>query len=184
MHWLIIHRTVTSQHYVARIPVFRYDDNVNIENKELSSLASHLQGLFGRRQWHVLWQAFTIAKNWQEIVGKEIAARSEPACIQKNTLWVHVRDSVWMQQLHAMKPQILEKVQRHFPEADIRDIRWRLQQAEPLATDNQANGRGKITPDPEQARAFAQMTAIIDNKECRDALYRLWLTFHQYQEQR
>lgn len=154
-----------------------------MENKELSNLASHLQGLFGRRQWPVLWQAFTLAKNWQEIVGKEIAARSQPASIQKNILWVHVRDSVWMQQLQAMKPQILDQVQRRFPEADIRDIRLRLQQAEPLPAEIRPGGSRKITPDPEQARAFARMTAIIDNKECREALYRLWLTFHQHQDQ-
>ena len=154
-----------------------------MENKELSSLASQLQGLFGRRQWHVLWQAFTLAKNWQEIVGKEIAARSEPASIQKNILWVHVRDSVWMQQLQAMKPQILDQVQRRFPEADIRDIRLRLRQAEPLAAVSPPAGIRNKEPDPEQARAFARMTAIIENKECRDALYRLWLTFHQHQEQ-
>lgn len=153
-----------------------------MENKELASLASQLQGLFGRRQWHVLWQAFTLAKNWQEIVGKEIAARSEPASIQKNILWVHVRDSVWMQQLQAMKPQILDQVQRRFPEADIRDIRLRLRQAEPLAAATPHATIRKKKPDPEQARAFARMTAIIENKECRDALYRLWLTFHQHQE--
>lgn len=145
-------------------------------------MASQLQGLFGRRQWHVLWQAFTLAKNWREIVGKEIAARSEPASIQKNILWIHVRDSVWMQQLQAMKPQILDQVQRRFPEADIRDIRLRLRQAEPLAAASPPAGIRKKKSDPEQARAFARMTAIIENKECRDALYRLWLTLHQHQE--
>jgi hypothetical protein len=152
-----------------------------MEKQELSRLAGHLQDFFGNRQWHTLWQAFTITQNWHEIVGQEIAGRSEPACIQKNVLWVHVRDSVWMQQLQAMKPRILERVQRRFPEAEIHDIRWRLRTAEPLAAPPHT-GKGKIQPDQAQARAFAQMTAFIDNKECRDALNRLWLTFHQHRD--
>lgn len=156
---------------------------MTMEKQELSRLASHLQALFGHRQWQTLWQAFTITRSWHEIVGKEIAGRSQPSCIQKNVLWVHVRDSVWMQHLQAMKPQLLERVQDAFPEAEIRDIRWRLQTAEPLVAAPRSGGRDQMKPDPEQARAFAQMTAIIDNKECRDALYRLWLTFHQHQEQ-
>jgi hypothetical protein len=49
--------------------------------------------------------------------------------------------------------------------------------AAPLRT-----GKGKIQPDQAQARAFAQMTAFIDNKECRDALNRLWLAFHQHRD--
>jgi hypothetical protein len=151
--------------------------------QELSRLAPHLQVLFEQRQWHTLWQAFTITRNWPEIVGKDIAGHTEPACIQKNILWVQVQDSVWMQQLQAMKPLILERLQRSFPEAEIRDIRWRLQTAKPLATNLPSGNRGKKKPDPEQARAFARLTAIIDNKECRDALNRLWLTFHRHQEQ-
>ncbi len=153
-----------------------------MESKELSSLAAQLPGLFGRRQWHVLWQSFTIARNWRELVGAEIAARSQPVCIQKNVLWIEVRDSVWMQQLQAMKPELLERVRRGFPEADIRDIRWRLQQAAPVAGER-AGGSARRPPDPKQASAFAAMTATIDNKECREALNRLWLAFHQHQEQ-
>ena len=151
--------------------------------QELSRLAPQLQALFEQRQWHTLWQAVTITRNWPEIVGQDIAGRAEPACIQKNILWVQVRDSVWMQQLQAMKPQILERVQRSFPEAEIRDIRWRLQTAKPLAANPRSGNREGKKPDPEQARAFGRLTAIIDNKECRDALNRLWLTFHQHQEQ-
>ena len=167
---------------MAQFSGFGYDKRVIMESKELSSLASQLQGLFGRRQWHILWQSYTIARNWQELVGAQIAARSEPVCIQKNVLWVQVRDSVWMQQLQAMKPELLERVRQGFPEADIRDIRWRLQQAEPVVA-ARTGGGARRPPDPEQARAFAAMTAIIDNKECREALNRLWLAFHQHQEQ-
>ncbi|MFZ5798083.1 MAG: DUF721 domain-containing protein [Desulfobulbus sp.] len=150
-----------------------------MKKQELSPLSANLEGFFGRRQWHLLWQVFAITRNWPGIVGKEIADRSQPAYIQKNVLWVNVRDSVWMQQLHAMKPGILGRVQDAFPEAGIQDIRWRLGTAEPEAAAPRAGGRKK-TPDPEQASAFARMTSIIDNKECRDALNRLWRTFHQH----
>lgn len=170
------------QHGVAQLFVFRYDGATMVDNRELTGLAGHLETLFGRRQWQALWQAHAISRSWKDLVGAEIAARSEPACIQKNTLWVQVRDSVWMQELQARKPGILDRIREGFPEADIRDIRWRLQQAEP-----QGHGAGewvRVEPDPEEARAFAAMTATIDNKECREALYRLWLTFHRYRERR
>lgn len=164
---------------VAGFRGFSYYACAIMKKQELSPLSANLEGFFGRRQWHLLWQVFAITRSWSGIVGKEIADRSQPAYIQKNVLWVNVRDSVWMQQLHAMKPGILGRVQHAFPEAGIQDIRWRLGTAEPEAAAPRAEGRRK-TPDPEQAGAFARMTSIIDNKECRDALNRLWRTFHQH----
>jgi hypothetical protein len=46
---------------------------------------------------------------WSQAVGPRIAVHTHPDCIRKAVLFVKVANSVWMQQLHFMKQDILEK---------------------------------------------------------------------------
>jgi len=46
---------------------------------------------------------------WFQAVGPRIATHTRPDCIRKSVLFVKVANSVWMQQLHFMKQDILEK---------------------------------------------------------------------------
>ena len=147
----------------------------------MPTVASHLQTLYGRKNWHVLWQTFMLVRNWDKVAGSKIASRSEPAYVQKNTLWIHVRDSVWMQHLHTMKPELIEKVQQFMPDLKINDIRWVIQSAEPQAEAIQADNSTKHHPDPVKKKAFEQISSVVENEECRKALCKLWCTYHNNQ---
>jgi hypothetical protein len=46
---------------------------------------------------------------WSQAVGPRIAVHTHPDCIRKSVLFVKVANSAWMQQLHFMKQDILEK---------------------------------------------------------------------------
>lgn len=46
---------------------------------------------------------------WSQAVGPRIAAHTHPDSIRKAALFVKVANSVWMQQLHFMKQDILDK---------------------------------------------------------------------------
>jgi len=150
--------------------------------KTLPDLASHLPSLFGRKNWQTVWQTYTLLKHWSEIAGEKIAKRSEPAYIQKNILWVAVRDSVWMQHLQTMKPELVRKVRDFLPETEIRDIRWIMQPAEPLPAAPLPDRRTEHPPDPEQKKAFERIASTVENKDCRIALCRLWATYHRFQQ--
>ena len=147
---------------------------------KMDPIASHLQALYGKKNWHVLWQTYTLTRNWEKVVGSKIAKRSEPAYVQKNTLWVHVQDSGWMQHLQTMKPQLVEKVRLFLPEMEINDIRWIIQPAEPHTTDRQIDPSKEHSPDPGQEKYFKEMSSIVENKECRTALNKLWRIYNKY----
>lgn len=47
---------------------------------------------------------------WEEIVGTQVAAVTQPRLRRRTTLYVDVRDSMWLQQLSYMQPLMLERL--------------------------------------------------------------------------
>ncbi len=152
------------------------------ENKtKVVPVASQLQPLFQKKNWHALWQVYTLSKNWAKVAGSKAAQRSKPAYMRKNVLWIQVRDSVWMQHLHSMKPQILDQVRRFAPELEVTDIRWLLRPTRPETPQQPPDRRHKARPPtPEKEKDFARIAATVEDEECRAALRRLWRTFQEY----
>src|SRR5512137_1301301 len=60
---------------------------------------------------------------WRELVGPEIAARSEALELRRGTLWVGVDSSAWMQHIGFLKPRILNTLRREFPQVAVEEIR-------------------------------------------------------------
>ena len=148
------------------------------KKSDLTELSSSLQGLFTRKNWTTLWQTFTLAQKWPDIVGKNIAKKSEPAYIQKDTLWVYVESSVLMQHMQPQKLTLLEKINNLLPDADIQDIRWAMQPAKPGSKTQESARKTVSIPDPEERNAFEAMASTVEDKKCREALESLWRTFH------
>lgn len=59
---------------------------------------------------------------WLQAVGSRIAAQSKPDCIKKSVLFVKVANSAWMQQLHFMKREIIEKFNDLLQTEPVKDI--------------------------------------------------------------
>jgi predicted nucleic acid-binding Zn ribbon protein len=59
---------------------------------------------------------------WFQAVGPRIAAHTHPGSIKKAVLFVKVANSVWMQQLHFMKQDILEKFNHLNSRDPVKDI--------------------------------------------------------------
>jgi predicted nucleic acid-binding Zn ribbon protein len=151
------------------------------DRNDLPELASQLEDLFGRKNWRLLWQTYTLDRNWPEIAGREIAKQSRPAYIRNNILWIHVGSSVWMHHLQSTKPQLLDKVRQALPKLTVHDIRWVLQPVAAPGDGRQPGSRTEHIPDSEQARAFERMASTIENEECRAALCRLWRAYQKFQ---
>jgi predicted nucleic acid-binding Zn ribbon protein len=68
-----------------------------------------------------------LAQEWPQVVGDQVARRSRPGQLQKQTLVVFVENSVWLSELSRFaQKQILENVQRHADGSRIRSIRLQL----------------------------------------------------------
>jgi len=71
----------------------------------------------------------TLAKSqllvsWADVVGADIAARTNPVAIEENTLTVACESTAWATQLRLMSSDILTKILQHFPDADVSSIRF------------------------------------------------------------
>ncbi|GAB4342833.1 MAG: hypothetical protein Kow0089_18180 [Desulfobulbaceae bacterium] len=146
--------------------------------QEPVEVSTRLEGLFARRNWKPLWLLYRLAGSWPDIVGPDVAARSEPSYLQKNILWVQVESSVLMHHLQSRKPALIEQIGRILPEAGITDIRWEMRAAQPMGKKRTSRSRAFPPLEPGEKEQFEGMAETVGDGNCRDALTRLWNAFH------
>lgn len=65
-----------------------------------------------------------LQKLWPEAVGPQIASQTQPDSLRNRTLFVKTVSSVWVQQLHFMKEEILVKLNKLYGKPPIKEIRF------------------------------------------------------------
>ena len=145
---------------------------------DLQKLSNNLQSVFGSKNWHTLWQTHKLVESWPKLVGSSVATKSFPAYIKNNVLWIYVHDSLWMQHLQTQKAQLLDKINTFSDTWVIEDIRWLLQPDVKINNKKtrETNRVKKISP--EEQKSFEKTASAVPNKECREALCRLWQTYY------
>lgn len=83
------------------------------------------QVLRNRKMWRQ-YQQYLIIDQWDQLVGKEIAAVSSALCLQRQVLRVRVSDSTWVYHLTLLKPQLIEKLNRYAGENIVQDIYFQI----------------------------------------------------------
>jgi hypothetical protein len=76
----------------------------------LDSVACILEGLARRLGLETKLLESRLRRQWPDIVGEQIAAHTRPEQIRFKKLLIHVRHSVWLQQLTFLKPVLLQKI--------------------------------------------------------------------------
>lgn len=71
-------------------------------------------------------EALGVWPAWEEAVGPEIAAAAKPVSLRDGVLTVHVRHTVWTQELSLQKAALLRRIQRMPAGADVRDLRFKV----------------------------------------------------------
>ncbi len=61
---------------------------------------------------------------WSDVVGKEIAERTQPIKVERGVLYVRVDHSAWVQELHFMEKDILRRLKEKAPAVDLVRIRF------------------------------------------------------------
>ena len=63
---------------------------------------------------------------WQKAVGPNISVQTRPDKLKRNTLFVKVSSSVWMQQLHILKQEIIEKINELLGKELIKNVHFSI----------------------------------------------------------
>lgn len=102
-------------------PKARFSASSEVLQRLFEDGKSPLSGSFMR--WK-LWA------RWKEIVGPTIAASTEPVALQRGCLWLWVKNSTWMQQMHFMREDIRAKVNEKMGNDFVKTLRFTLDRRE------------------------------------------------------
>ena len=83
------------------------------------------QMLRRRKMWHQ-YRQYLIIDQWDQLVGKEIAAVTSVKGLQRKVLRVIVSSSTWVYHLTLLKPQLIEKINDEAGEKLIKDIYFQI----------------------------------------------------------
>ncbi len=74
---------------------------------------------------HNLWNGyrqFLLVENWHNIVGPSLSLVTRAESLQRGTMKVVVKDSVWAYHLSMLKPQLIKKLNEHAGGKIVKDI--------------------------------------------------------------
>lgn len=144
------------------------------KRKKHDQVADVLPEVTRHQGWDVKLDLHSFFPKWEKIVGEDVADCSKPLKIVKETLWLEVENSTWMQQLQFEKLRILEAINATLKLSRIRDIRFVL----PHDIEKQKQESGPsiryVPPDSAELEKFEQQVSIIEDEASRQALVRLW----------
>ncbi len=98
------------------------------EPTELSQLMRMVFPSGQEDAWHTV-RAFAI---WEKAVPKRVLEHARPVSLKNGTLYVHVENSAWSQELSFLSEEILQAVRREVPEARVRKLRFRVAPLPPV----------------------------------------------------
>jgi hypothetical protein len=81
--------------------------------------------LFREREKHPQLTVTLLRQHWRAILGEELAGKTYPARISRDTLWINAVDASWAYQLQFMKAEILESIHVFTESAAIKALRFR-----------------------------------------------------------
>jgi len=67
------------------------------------------------------WRAVEI---WERVAGPQVARRTRAVDFERGVLLVEVEGSAWIQQLHFLKRQLIEAINRELGATRVSDIRF------------------------------------------------------------
>jgi predicted nucleic acid-binding Zn ribbon protein len=108
----------------------------------------------------------SLMKLWPKAVGQQIVLQTQPDCLKNGTLFVQTTSSIWVQQLHFMKEEILQKLNELAGKIAVKDIRFsvghKLAQA---MTDANISAAKKSLLKERDKKMIAECTALLADRE-------------------
>jgi hypothetical protein len=143
---------------------------------KLQKIGDILQKVLKRHGVPVRTEDHQLQKIWSEAVGPKIAAYARPDAIKRNVLFVKVANSVWMQQLHFLKQDILEKINRSYENNPVRNIFFSIDEkaaATVKKKDPPAPDRERTPLKARDKKIIEKSLASIKDEDLKDILKRV-----------
>lgn len=91
------------------------------------SMKRVMSRLLATRGYAAIQATSVLQDVWNHIVGPDLAANSRPGNVRGGSLFVAVRDSLSMQELHFRKAEILRKLQSQLPDQKLKELKFRIE---------------------------------------------------------
>lgn len=117
------------------------DDKEARGSGEPQAVGDVLSGVLSAMQLDLAAPVAAIGKNWEAIVGREVAEHCRPVGIKAGVLHADVDSSVWCQQLHMRSPEILSALKDFLGSAAPTDLRFRVGNGWRASPDAVGSGR-------------------------------------------
>jgi len=140
-------------------------------------VGQYLQQVVNRHIGPAYWSFYLLTRQWEDLVGTEIAAHITPAWLRKDALWLYVDGSAWMQEISFIQTDLLRKINSTLQSTVVREIRC-------VQRPQETTEVPKKTPIPnrainrEEEQAFRRMADNIPDPQCARALLKFWQAFH------
>ena len=100
-------------------------------------------GLDSKIKSHQIWYI------WDKVVGQHIANVAQPEDIKGKTLFVNVRDNIWLRQLKFLESMMVNKLNTTIGETVINKIYFKLGEIKQLGSDGVKELRDKNSSTPQ-----------------------------------
>jgi len=108
----------------------------------------------------------SLMKLWPKAVGQQIVLQTQPDCLKNGTLFVKTTSSVWVQQLHFMKDEILHKLNELAGKIAVKDIRFSVgHKLAQIKTDANIPSAKKSLLKERDKKMIAECTAALADRE-------------------
>lgn len=131
------------------------------------SVASVLSGIARRHGMEAKLLEHKLLRNWPDIAGEPIAHHTKPDHIRFKKLYLVVENSVWLQHLTFLKPELIAKVNAAAGSSVITDVVLRVGPVDRIERTSEAveSDEAPVLPAPSPqslAEAEAHATAVTD----------------------
>jgi hypothetical protein len=108
---------------------------------------------------------------WEKAVPRRVLENARPVRASRGVLTIHVSTSVWAHELEMLKPQLIESLARHAPQAGVRDLRIRVGPLPPLVVvPVRERRRTPVIPVTELPEELARALAAVGDDGVREAV--------------
>jgi len=113
---------------------------------------------------------------WKKAVGPQISSHTHPDKIKRNTLYVKVSSPAWMQQLHILKTEIIEKINPLMGKGFIKNLHFSIGDVHSTLSKNLYSPSFCPESYPlkeKEKRLIEKSTSLITDQELKEILKRV-----------
>lgn len=149
-------------------------EGARVSHKGFTSLQKAMEMTLDRLGLGGSLTTVAIQRVWSEVVGEEVARRSRPDRLRNGRLQVIVGDTVWLQQLAMLKPQILAKLEAHLGAPVVREIFFTMGASSSPSFLLRKTYQQKSAPlSPEMELRIQEAVRPVQDEGCREVLARI-----------